>query len=75
MNGEQFNTALAKAKPGEHVTYHSGNLMRDRQFIPDVDSVAVAATKANEDGKCLLFQRKVSASVYQYFAVKTKKRG
>lgn len=74
MNGSQFDTGLAKLRHGERLAYHSGNLMRDRQFNVDVDSVAIAASKAADDKRCVLMQRKVSEQVYQYLAIRIKKR-
>lgn len=70
MNGEQLRTTLSKAKRGEEIAYHSGLLMRDRLFKPDVADVANAAWKAYEAGECLLFQRRADAGTCQYFVVK-----
>lgn len=69
MNAEQFNDALSKAKRGERVAYHSGVLMRDRLYNPEVDARAKAAWKAHEEGRCVLVQRRVDASTCQYLAV------
>ena len=75
INGEQFTTALDKAKRGEEVSYHSGLLMRDRLFNPEVAGVANAAWAAYAEGKCLLFQRRADGGTCQYFAVKFAHRG
>lgn len=68
-------------EPGTPIVYHIGSLMRDRsmgsEFL-NVNSTAVAAWEAMEDGKVRLFQRFVGidsatcASVFQYTAVKLK---
>lgn len=70
MNGEQFSDALAKAKNGDWIMYHSGCLMADRCYYPDADSVARAAWAAHEAGECLLVQCRVSLTSCQYFAVR-----
>jgi hypothetical protein len=75
MNGEQFKTALSKAKRGEAIAYHSGLLMRDRLFKPDVADVGNAAWKAYEAGECVLFQRRVDMSTCQYLAVRLAHAG
>lgn len=67
---EQFTDALTKAKRGEAIAYHSGLLMLDRLYKPELDAVAVAAWKAQEAGLCMLFQRRVDRLTCQYIAVR-----
>jgi hypothetical protein len=75
MNNDQFRAALAKAKRGEEVAYHSGLLMRDRLFKTEVAGVANAAWDAYANGECLLFQRRADGGTCQYFALKFSHRG
>jgi hypothetical protein len=74
-----FTTWLSRSKSGEAVTYHYGNLMRDRllsarggksQAGGQLDKLAKAALKAADGGYVALFQKRVDEGMCQYLAVK-----
>lgn len=68
-----FLERVAAAEPGEAIVYHTGSLMWDRQMgqtFLGVNSTAVAAWEAMEDGKVNLFQRQIAQGVFEYRAVK-----
>lgn len=68
-----FTTWLARSRPGEVVTYHYGNLMKDRLAKgtrAQTDKLATAAMKAYEAGYVALYQRRVDEGMCQYLAVK-----
>lgn len=73
MPRPSFIERVSVAEPGEAIVYHTGSLQWDRQMgqmFLGVNSTAVAAWEAMEDGKVNLFQRQIAQGVYEYRAVK-----
>jgi hypothetical protein len=51
------------------IIYHTGLLMRDRQYDPEVDKRAKNAWEASENGAAILLQRRVRPGVCEYLAI------
>jgi hypothetical protein len=71
MTGEQFGNTLnhPRTKRGDVITYHIGNLMHDRCYYVEADSVARAAYGAYKEGRVTLVQRRTTPTACVYMAV------
>lgn len=69
-----FQTRLAHATAGEHITYHTGDLMFNRVRGSQLDVTASAAWDAHLAGDCLLVQKRIGPNVWEYIAIRTPAR-
>lgn len=72
MTIKKLFEALALATRGQRVVYHTGLLMRDRQHDADLNALASAAWELFKRREALLFQRRVSEGICDYFIVKAR---
>lgn len=73
MTKDLFVAAVAAAKPGERVLYHTGMLMADRVYGRDFMAIHATAREAfdlMEAGVVRLFQTKFGEGRYDYLAEK-----
>ena len=65
--------ALNNIQPGEKITYYVGYLAKDKYANYEVNSVAKLAMKLEQDGKVILFARRLPYSVsqegFEYLAI------
>jgi len=66
-----FQTRLVHATAGERIIYHTGDLMFARERGSQLDATANAAWDAHLAGECLLVQRRVGPSTWEYIAIRT----
>lgn len=69
-SAREFDAVAGSMKRGQILIYHTGLLMRDRQANETVNSIASRAWSAMEAGDLTLVQRRASAGVCDYFAVR-----
>lgn len=76
MSSEVINVHLwlKGARPGQEIEYYRGFLMNDRKGHPKLSFYADMALRSQEEGRVILFQRKIRCSVYSYVALRTKKK-
>lgn len=73
MTRMSFLSALATARKGETVVYHTGLLMMDRLFGPEfqnVHAISTAAMEAWKEKRVHLVQKRISHGVCVYMAIK-----
>lgn len=70
----EFEDAIDAAKPGQHVIYHLGNLLKDRALglhFQAVDNTARTAWGLMEKGIVHLAQQRLRPGVVAYMAIKS----
>ena len=65
-----FQTRLASANVGEHIVYHTGDLMFARERGSQLDATANAAWDAHLDGLCHLVQKRIGPNTWEYIAIR-----
>lgn len=62
------------SKPGTEVQYYCGFLMSDRETDSRLSAMADVALRLCEDGRVILYQKKLRCGVYLYMAKRTRKK-
>lgn len=65
-----FHKALGALDHGQRLIYHVGDLRSDAKRFRPIFDIGKAAWDAYEAGECLLVQRRVSESRFEYIAVR-----
>lgn len=76
QDAKEFTAALAKLRRGDHIIYHTGFLMADREALgaskQDLTIIRERARKAwkcAKDGKVALIQHRKGFGEFEYHAV------
>lgn len=70
MNVRSLLEEVGQAKRGERIPYHTGLLMRDRQYTVELNEMAAAMWELHKRGEVVLLQRRVTERDCTYYAVK-----
>jgi hypothetical protein len=76
MTRKAFDDRVARARPGDRITYHAGDMAFDREARADkpethaVHAIGCAAWEAMEAGLVTLGQRRILPFTFEYIAVK-----
>ena len=67
---EGFQAAMAVAKKGDGIVYHTGWLMKDRLYDGILRHVAGEAMRAEQAKQVYLVQRRIDVMTFEYIAIK-----
>jgi len=68
----QFKGLMAKAKPGQHLEYHRGNLAEARAVDPELDRIARFCEAMFQINTARIYQKRVDGEMV-YFVTLTKR--
>jgi hypothetical protein len=66
-----FKQVMRKARPGQHIGYHAGELAIDRQRDGELDQIARFVVALSEIGVARLYQKRIDG-IMHYFVVLTE---
>ena len=67
-----FSAFIREAEPGWTLTYHTGDLAKDRAHDRALDELAAAVLAASVAGNVDLWQRRVGSQQFEYIAARRK---